>query len=68
MPIRVLNVGSDELDNWSKHIVLEQQANLNQAAATGEVNAPFFFSIVLVIDLNVRDAFEKEVDQEIFIR
>lgn len=61
------DVGGDVGDNGSKHFVLKENAQLDEAAATCKVDTPLFLSIVLIIYLDVTDAFKEHLDEEVFV-
>ena len=67
LPLGVLDELGDELDNVGHHLILEKMGHLDKAAATGEVHTPVLLCIVLIINLHVADAFEKQRDQPILV-
>lgn len=68
LPVGVLDVGHDEGDDGWEYIVAQESAQLDEAAAASQVDTPFLFSVVLILDLDLADALEQQADQEIFVR
>jgi len=63
----VHDVTRHEGDNGSKNLVAKEQTHLDETAAARKVNTPLFLGVVLVIDLDVTDAVEEELDEEILV-
>lgn len=61
------DVGLDEEDHGRQHFVLQQKTDLNEAAATGQIDTPLLLSVILIIDLHIADAIKQQRDQEVLV-
>ena len=60
-----MNICLDVVDYRLDNFVLQDEADLGEAATARKVDSPVFFSVLLVFNLDPPDALKEKWDQEL---